>query len=88
MVILPGVTRCQLKDFVADLYIRHRQKIKFTVKEEIIEDRQREHIEIDIPDLNPDLKDEDSDDQHDDNKEDEDYDDSFTNNNGDMISRK
>ena len=49
MVILPGVTRCQLKDFVADLYIRHRQKIKFTVKEEIIEDlSDNEHIEIDI----------------------------------------
>ena len=78
-----------IQGFVADLYIGHRQKIQFTVKEEIIEDlSDNKHIDIDIPDLNPDLKDEDSDDQHDDNEEDENYDDSSTNNNGDMISRK
>ena len=78
-----------IQGFVADFYIGHRQKIQFTVKEEIIEDlSDNKHIDIDIPDLNPDLKDEDSDDQHDDNEEDENYDDSSTNNNGDMISRK
>ena len=85
VVILPGVTRCQLEAFVAELYIGHRPssppdlvpKIKFTVskaKDEIKEDlSDNEHIEEDMPDLHSDFKGEGSDDEHDDN-EDEDYD--------------